>query len=637
MDLETLKVKILATSRLSEELTTTAFAADRVAESMQDGAVAGSELAAGMSWSESEASSLTRQLGAANSELAEGAAEGAVYAEGLSEVAQEQAEASATAAMFEQRIDEVGDEALTSAAQMQAFGSATDSAADSQLRANLAGISGSLARIGTVAAAATPPLLAMGAGLTGIAGFGGAGAAGAFGFTAAGIQSRAEEMAAFSEELESASDAREQLMEGFMGELESATDVLQTPAAEQFALANMQAVVDVVGEASDALASVQPTIFAVAGGLREAFVATSPELFGELADQTEALAPLFMELRGTIQRLPALIGFLGDATQRIGGDIFRLGSALLEVVAGATQVGIAVSDVLLPPLSAALFVAGGVLSIFEALPGPLQNGAAAFLIAGTGAYFLSGAMGTLAGSTFVATAATKGLTAALFTLTLPISGTAVAIAALIGGAAALASHLGLLDDATGALVAGWNELVDIAELAVNGVLWLSEGLYDLLGPLALLIPGLGPAIVFLGNLDAIVRDVGDGIEWLKKQIRDLAAWADKYLGPVIDAYERLKERAGEEGGVDFSGAEIGGGDDDDGSEGGGSGGDGSSDPPAPPAAGAAATGSSDGTTVDMSNSEFYGSTTESDVKQWVKDGVREANRASRRREDAQGG
>jgi len=637
MELETLKAKIIATSNLSEELTTTAFAADRVAESMQDGAVAGAELAGGMSLTESEASALARQLGAANSELAEGAAESAVYAEGLGEAAQQQAEASASAALLEQRIERVGDEATQSAAKLGMFGAAADSAGNSQLRANLAGISGSLARIGTVAAVATPPLLAMGAGLTGIAGFGGAGAAGAFGFTAAGIQSRAEEMAAFSEELESASDAREQLMEGFMGELESATDALQTPAAEQFALANMQAVVDVVGEASDALASVQPTIFAVAGGLREAFVATSPELFGELADQTEALAPLFMELRGTIRRLPGLIGFLGDATQRIGPDLFTFGSALVEVGAGATQVGVAVSDVLLPPLSAALFVAGGVLSIFEALPGPLQNAAAAFALIGGVAYVAAGGLGVYSTATWAASAATTALATSVTLLggmlTLPIW----AVAALGAGAVALASHFGVLDDATGLVVDTWNELVDIAELAVNGVLWLSDTVYDLLGPFTLLLGPIGATIAFFAALDDIMRAVGDGIGWLKKQIRDLAAWADKYLGPVIDAYERLKERAGEEGGVDFSGAEIGGGDDDDGSEGGGSGGDGSSDPPAPPAAGAAATGSGDGVTVDMSNSEFGGSTTESDVKQWVKDGVREANRASRRREDAQGG
>ena len=639
MDLETLKVKLLATNRLSEELTTTAFAADRVAESMQDGAVAGSELAAGMSWSESEASSLTRQLGAANSELAEGAAEGAIYAEGMGEVAQEQAEASATAAMLEQRIDEVGDEALTSAAQMQAFGSATDSAADSQLRANLAGISGSLARIGTVAAAATPPLLAMGAGLTGIAGFGGAGAAGALGFTAAGIQSRAEEMARFSEELETAADAREQLMEGFMGQLESATDALQTPAAEQFAIANMQALVDVVGEASDALAAVQPTIFAVAGGLREAFVATSPELFGELAAQTEQLAPLFLELQGTIRRLPGLIAFLGDATQRIGSDILVFGSALVEVGAGATEVGLAVSDVLLPPLSGLLFLAGGVLSIFEALPGPIQNAAAAFALIGGVAYVAAGGLGVYAAASSVAATATTALTTSVAVLGGVLSLPIWAIAALGAGAVALASHFGLLDDATGLVVDTWNELVDIAELAVNGVLWLSESLYDLLGPLALLIPGLGPAIVFLGNLDAIVRETGEGIDWLKKQIRELAAWAGKYLGPVIDAYDRLKERASEEGGVDLGAAEIGGGDSDDSGDDGSSGGGGSDGrPPTPPSAGAPTTGSgSDGVTVDMSGSEFGGSTSESDVKRWVKEGVKEANRQSRRREDAQGG
>jgi len=635
MDLETLKVKILATSRLSEELTTTAFAADRVAESMQDGAVAGSELAAGMSWSESEASSLTRQLGAANSELAEGAAEGAIYAEGMSEVAQEQAEASATAAMLQREIDEVGDEALTSAAQMQAFESSVRDAGDSQLRANIAGISGRLRMVGAVAAAAVPPLLAMGSGLAGIGAVGGAGAAGAFGFSAAGLQSRAEEMARFSDELETAADAREQLMEGFMGDLEEATNALQTPAAEQFAMRNMQAAVDIVGSMSDELADAQPLIFGIAGAFREAAVETSPELFAAVMTQLEELSPLLMDLTGTLRRLPELVAWLGDMAQRTGPELLTFGSALVEVTAGISELGASIVDVALPPLNTMLFVLGGALSVFELLPDRIQNAAVSFFLIGGAAVVASTALGMLSAAASAAMTSLGALAGTVTilggVLTLPIW----AVAALGAGAVALASHFGVLEDSTGLVVDTWNELVDIAELAVNGVLWLSDTVYDLAGPFTLLLGPMGLAIATLELLQATVRAVGDGIDWLIKKMKELGQWIRSTFAPAIDLYESLKERAGEEGGVDLGAAKIGRDDDDDPGGSGADGGDGS--PPAPPAAGAPTTGSGDGVTVDMSNSEFGGSTTESDVKQWVKDGVREANRASRRREDAQGG
>lgn len=638
MDLEKLRVKLLATNQLSKQLSQTAVSADRVASSMREGAVAGAELAAGMSRSENEASTLASHLDAANRQLVAGTAQGAIYAEGMDDVAQAQAEASASAALLEGRIEGIGDEATQSAAKLGVFETAADSATSSTIRANLGGLSGSVTKIGASAAAATPPLLALGGALAGVAGFGGALAAGAFGFTAGGIQSRAEEMARFSAELETAADAREQLLSDFAGRLEAATDALQTPAAEQFALANMQAVVDVAGEAADALAAVQPTIFAVAGGLREAFVATSPALFGELATQTEQLAPLFLELRGTIRRLPELIAYLGDVTQRIGPDLFTLGSALVELGGGAITAGTAILDVLLPPLNAALFVAGGVLSVFELLPEPLQNATAAFGVVAGGALVASAAMSVLTTTTVGMTLATEGLIAALGTLFAPITATVVAIGALAAVGAGLLTHFGLLDDAARMVANTWNGLVQVAETVVNGILWLSETVTDAVGPFAALIPGIGPAIVILGNLDEIVRTVGAGIDWLAGKIRKLAEWADKYLAPVIDAFERLNQRAEQEGGVDFSAAEVGRGDSGDDSSG-------SSDtptpPPAPRAPGASPSGSGSPSgsevTVDMSNSEFGGSTTKSDVKRWVVEGVKEANSTSRRREDAQGG
>ena len=592
MELDTLKAKIVGTSKLSKTLTKTAASADRVADSMREGAVAGAELAASAGRTEEEAVDLARSLGKANRELASGAAEGAVYAEGMSEVAQEQAEASAAAALFEQRLERVGDEATQSAAQVGAFSSSVGAANASSLSANLAGLSGSIKTVGALAAVATPAVLGLGSALGGLATFSGVGAIGAGGLTVAGIQGRAKEMAELSSEYEDAAAAREELLSGFTSRLGDAFEPIQNAdVTQQFALRNLDAVVDVAEDASAALQGVDDTVIGVASGLREATVATSPELFGELATQTERLAPLFSRLDGAIRDVPQLINFLGDATARVGPDLFTFAAAAVPVAAGLADVGLAASDVLLPALSGLLFVTGGVLGTFQALPDPLQNVAAGVVLAAGAAYAGSAAMGVFAGSTFTATLATQGLIAALGTLTLPISGTALAIAALAGAVLGLASHFGLLDDAAEVVTGTWNGFVDLLEIGANSALWAADALTNLLGPFTMLIPVVGPALYVLGNLETILTKAGDAADWLGEKIKWLAEMTDRHLSGVLDKLDRTSEKSEEMGGVSFDGARFG--DGGDGSDDGRSGPSGGSGGP-PPVGAAATTGSQSG-------------------------------------------
>lgn len=588
MELSTLKAKITATSSLSKTLNTTAAAADRVADSMSEGAVAGTELAAGLSLSEGEAKSLARNLGEANSELAEGAAQGAVYAEGLDETAQKQAESSAAAALFAQRLERVGDEATQSAAQLGAFSAAADSATESSLRANLAGVSGSLTRVGTVAAAATPPVLALSSGLAGIAGFSGVGALAAGGLTTAGIQARAEEMAAMSSELENAAAARELLFANLKSQLADAFAPIQNAdVTQQFALRNLEAVVDIAEDASTSLQAVDDTVIGVAAGLREAAVATSPEAFAALAEQTERLAPLFSRLDGAIRSIPSLINYLADVTSRIGTDLFVFASALVEAGAGATELGVAVLDTLLPALSGTLFLAGNVLSIFQMIPGPLQNAAVAFGVLAAAGVVLTSSNYALSASMFTLTGATTALTGALTALTAPLS-VPIILAATLGAAlVGLAYRFNLVGDAANLATGAWNTLVEIAEASVNAVLGAANAVGDFLGPLSLLVPGFGPAIYVISHWSEIMNTAGDVVGWLGARIRWLARQAQRYLGPVLDLVGETSDRIDEAGGVELDAAKFG----DDGDGGGSSSGPSGGPPGPPPAAPAATTGS----------------------------------------------
>lgn len=594
MELDTLKAKLVATNEISKSLETTAASADRVADSMREGAVAGAELATAAARTDEEATDLARSLGKANSELAEGAAQGAVYAEGMGEAAQQQAEASAAAALFEQRLERVGDEATQSAAQLGIFSGAAESAAGSSVRANLAGLSGPLTRVGAVAAAATPAVLGLGSALGGVAGFSGLGGLAAGGLTAAGIQARAEEMAAFSTELEDAAAAREELFANFKGQLADAFAPIQNAdVTQQFALRNLEAVVDVAEDASTSLQAVDDTVIGVAGGLREAAVAASPAAFAAMATQTERLAPLFSRLDGAISDVPQLINFLGDATARVGPDLFTLAAAAVPVAAGLAEVGIAASDVLLPPLSGLLFVTGGLLGMFQALPSPIQNMAAGMVLAAGAAYIGAAAMSAFSGTTFTATLATQGLIAALGTLLAPVSGTALAIAAVSGAVLGLASHFGLLDDGVQVLTGTWNGFVDILELGINGILWASEAISELTNGFIAFVPGIGTAIYLLGNLDTIITKAGQAVDWLGAKFVWLAKVADKYLGGVLDLLDRTSDQSEDLGGVSFEGAKFGDDSDDSGDGYSGPGGGGSGGPP--PAGAAPTTGRGSGT------------------------------------------
>jgi len=570
MDLETLKTKIVATSNLASKLETSSVAADRVADSMREGAVAGTELAAGMSLTEDEARELARGLGSANTELAEGAGRSAIYAEGVGEVAQEQAEAAASAAYLQSQIERVGDEATQSGLKARFFGESLDDIDAGDLRANLGPLSGTIATVGATAAAATPAILGMASALGGLAAGGVLAGAGGGALFAGGIQKRAEELAATSEQFEDTSEATEAIWANVKEQIDQATAQLQTERSAQFATENLEALVSLSGMAADELAGMQNTLYPLLSGLRSSALQEAPESFDALGDSVERLEPQLQGLDSVIEAAPDAIRYFTDAAVRLGPELTHLAWSATMLAAEAGELGLTIGETVLPPLNTMFGVAAWGIGVFNSLPAPIKQAGVAAAIAAGGVTLLSGSVYALA--------------AALWATGIPEI--ALLIGGLVGALAALEAQFGLVSKSVQFSITWWNTLVDLAEIATNHVLGFAQSVTDLLGPFTMLIPVFGPAIYLLGNLDQMAQSAGNAIDWLGDKITRLAKLADKYLGPVLEQIDKASEQSESVGGVDLEAAKIGTGDDSDEDSGGGGGGD---DPP--PAAPAATTGS----------------------------------------------
>lgn len=631
--LEALRAKLKASLNMKRVLDSTARSADSVADSLGETASTGAALSSVLDSAEGESAGLARMLGRANTELGKGAAQGALYAEGMDEAAQEQAEAAASAAFLEQRIDSTGDEFLQAALKGETFGQSLDGIEAGSLGANLGGLSGSLAQVGAVAAAATPALLGLGSALGGVGVGGVALGGGVLGITAAGIQAKSESMAAFSSELETAADAREKLMKGFKSQLEEATEPLQNQRAQAFATANLAAAVAVAENASDSLRNLQSTVIGVGAAFRETIVATSGDTFAALSTEVERLSPLLLDLRGGLSELPNLIRFLSDSAVRLGPQLRNTATALVPAIVGITELGVAIGDTLLPVINPLILATSTLISTWAMLPPALQNATVAFAVA-------TAVVATYGSVASAATAATTALAGAIATITAPISVTAVAVGALVGGIFALLTATGSLDAVFSSIISRFNMTLELIEFAVNGFIALSQTVADVAGPFLFLAGPIGALLFLIGNFNEILTKTTDIIDAVVSKIRELAKIAGRVLSPLLDAINKVETKVDQQGGVSLEGAKL------------GDAGD-SADtdprkkppsPPTPPAAPAgagsggrrgrrgAAVGGSGGDTYDFSGADFSG-TDPTRTKEQIKQAVRDANRESRNAEE----
>jgi CheY-like chemotaxis protein len=399
MALEVLRAKLQAAGNLKSELTATATAARTTAGEMDD----------------------------LSDETASAGVSAAVLSEGLDDAGGEAAQLAAQEALAAEQTEKLGDELLQTAAQAGVLGEALDDAGD-----DLSGFNGRLSRVAALTAVATPAVLGLGAALGGLGAAGGALGAGIIGISAAGIEARAEETAALNDELETVADAREQILGDFRTRLGDAFEPLQNAASEEFAFANLAAIVEVAENAADSLLRLQETVINVGGAFRDTIVDVSGETFTALATEAERLAPLLLQLQGAIRDIPGLIRFLGDAAARIGPDLFTLADNLGRITAGLTEFGIGALELVLPPLNGFLELIATAADTFRGLPESLQLGITAFV----------GLTAAVAAFSAAATLAAGAVTV----LTAPISLSVLAIAAFTAAVVVALEEVGLLDD-----------------------------------------------------------------------------------------------------------------------------------------------------------------------------------------------
>jgi len=463
MALEVLRAQLKAAGNLKRELTSTAVAARETSTEMDD----------------------------LSDEATNAGASAAVLSEGLDEAAEESVALAQREAVAAQQTESLGDEMLQTAAQAGVLEEALEDVDAGGLSAEFAGLRGNITRVATVAAAATPALLGLGAAVGGLATGGATLGAGAIGLTAAGIQSRAEQTAALSSELENAAEAREQLLGNFRSRLADAFEPLQNAQTEQFALANLEAVVSIAQNAAGALERLQDTIIDVGSAFRATLVDVSGDVFNELAVQGERLAPLLLQLRGAIRELPGLIRLLGDAAVRLGPGIFNAAGALGRITAAVTEFGIAALEILLPPLNAVLEVLAIAGDIFRSLPKPIKQGIGAFA--------------AITAAVIAFSAAASAAAVAVGVLTAPITGTALAVAALTGLVVALLSEFGLLEGVLNAIANPFDTIRD----TINGI---GEAVGDLVPDIEL--------------LNGVLEDLGLNAEQTDEKLNELDPSAD---------------------------------------------------------------------------------------------------------------
>lgn len=618
MELSTLKAKIVSSSTLSKTLNTTAVSADRVADSMREGAVAGTELATAAARTDEQASDLARSLGKSNSELAEGAAQGAVYSEALDSVAQEQAEASAASALLESRIESVGDEATQSALKARAFAHALDGIDDTGVRASLGGISGGLSGIATAAAAATPALLGVGAAAGGIVGGGALAAGGGAALFAGGIRKKAERLAATSAEFQNASEATEAIWGEVKSQIEAATSPLQSARAATFATENLEAVIELSGMAATELANIQDTLFPLLSGFRSTALQTAPAAFDALGDSVERLSPLLSGANSLIREVPDGVRYFTNAAVQLGPELANLTSSAVRLGGALGRMGLSIGKVVLPPLRTMFDIVSWGVGLFNKLPGPVKQAGVAATIAAGGVTLLTGSV--------------AGLAAALSATGIPQ--TALALGALAGVLAGLEARFGAVSTAVDLATARWNILVEGVEAGINGVIGTANAIDNLLGRFSPLLAAISPVTYAIANWSEIMNTAGDIAGWLGARIRWLSRQVQRYMGPVVETIGKVSDRIDEAGGVELDAVKINDSDPSGGDVGTSPGGRGNSTESALPSS---ATSMSDsGITIDMSNSEF-GQSDEQEMRKIAREIVKEIRASSRRRESGHPG
>lgn len=524
-------------------------------------------------------------------------------------------------------VDELGDEALQSSVELQALDSQMDDVARSSvgLAGSLGPLRGGLSTIGPLAAGIVPPLISLSGALGGVAAAGGGAAAGIAAIAGAGLQRQAENMAAASSQFEDSGEAMESIMSDFKGAISEAFEPLKTAANTEFAMSGLEGAVELAHAAAEGFAQMQDTLRPLASTFGAAVLESAPAVFDELDTTIQELTPTLEGFANAIRDIPAAIAWFREQAVALQPELGSTTTSALGAAAAVGSFGTTILELVLPPLSVALDILAWTANLLAGIPKPVLAAAAAF-----GIY--AAVVATYGGVSAAASAATWSLVGAIATLTAPISGTALAIAAVVGAIAGVITYFGWWDDILGALTTVWNALISYIEFSLRIWYTVKKVISQLIGTfvdLVLTVTGLGAVLDWLGDMwNWIVGVVYDSIDailgWIDSAVsalQDLMNWAMSVVNAIpgvnIDFGNIQKT-------INLDGLKADDGDDD---------GDDGDDRSPEQTTGEGAQKKTE-QHYDFSGADFGGAS-QSQVERTVEEAVRKANRESRAREDAQ--
>lgn len=501
-------------------------------------------------------------IGNAADEAGEQAVESAVqfgsFGSALDNVSDEAVGLAIGANQAEGQVDELGEEATESAIQLQGLQRAITGTSRSAISAEFAGLTGPLSQISPLATAATPALLGLSSALGGLAVAGGAAAAGIGALAFGGLQRKAEQMAASSAKLKSASAAMQQIFKNFGKRMKQATEPLQTVANTEFVMAGLDSAVELVGLFSESVADLAPLLRGLASTLGATIMQTAPDIFAELETTVRALAPVFRDAIGILEQLPAAIAFLRRQAIQLAPELGSVALSAINAAAAVAQFGTDILAVVLPATAFLLDAIGGLAGVLNALPN-----AVTVAVPALGA--LTVAMAGLSAASWSTLAALVPLSGTLVAIAGAISAPIVAIAALGAAIVGIITYFGWWDAILNTLQGTWNAIVGAVQWGINTMLRL----YDALGILG---PVLMPGIAILTHFGDIVEMVGGVLKWLAGVAKSVFSWIGDALSQVasvlrdvIGVIDQVTNAAGLDNKikgealqkVDLSGAKVG--------------------------------------------------------------------------------
>ncbi|MDS0284677.1 hypothetical protein [Haloarcula onubensis] len=583
--------------------------------------------------SDTISSSLRGIAGAADSAGAAAAAssvEFGAFGEALDAVDDDAMELAVGAHTAKGAVDELGDESLESAAELQTLSGSMGAASASSagLAASLGPLRGSISSLGPIAAGVVPPLIGLGGALGGLATAGGGAAAGIAAIAGAGLQRKAENMAAASSEFADSGEAMQAIMDELKASMSEAIAPLKTMASTEFAMAGLEGLVELTGIAATSIAELQDTLMPLGSALGADVLEAAPVIFDEIGMTVEALSGQLEGLGGVIQDIPEMIAWFREQAVALTPELGNFAGSLIGATAAIGSFGTSILELILPPLSVALDLIGYFAGLLAAIPKPLLAAAGAFAI-------YTAAVAVYGGVAGVAAAASTVLAGTIGALTAPISGTALAIAAVIGAVVGIITYFGWWEDIINVVTAAWNGFVEIVEFGIEITYAMIKAIGDILGPIALVLGPLGVLIWTIDNLGRIIDWAGQMFRWFSglvndvvsnvlgwvdtavSAIRDLMDWAMNVVNAIpgvnIDfgniqeniELDALKSGGGDEGGEQEEKTES------------------------------EQTKNEAKNHYDFRGADFGGASA-TDVERTVSEAIRKANRDSRAREDAQG-